>query len=147
MIVERDRDTCQCCAISKSTKLSAEQIQGLRNMEEAAIMVNPFIYLFSKEDIEKADQDDPELGKKMRKIKIDNKAIGFTGYVATVSQPLLEVHHKAYIYGYLPWEYPDSWLETLCELCHHKKHFGDDHSPFDKRKIYKVLKSFPVLHR
>jgi len=33
----------------------------------------------------------------------------------------LHIHHKEYIAGKDPWEYLDSDLETLCELCHAKE--------------------------
>lgn len=35
----------------------------------------------------------------------------------------LQVHHKYYIDGAMPWEYPDEALITLCELCHEKEEF------------------------
>ena len=31
----------------------------------------------------------------------------------------LQVHHRRYLYGKMPWEVPDHWLETLCESCHY----------------------------
>lgn len=34
----------------------------------------------------------------------------------------LHVHHKKYIYGKLPWEYPPSNFETLCVRCHKGQH-------------------------
>lgn len=30
----------------------------------------------------------------------------------------LHVHHRSYLRGKKPWEYPDEFLETLCETCH-----------------------------
>lgn len=30
----------------------------------------------------------------------------------------LQVHHKKYVRGRKPWEYPDEQLETLCWRCH-----------------------------
>jgi len=35
----------------------------------------------------------------------------------------LQVHHKYYISGKMPWEYPDEALITVCELCHEKEEF------------------------
>lgn len=35
---------------------------------------------------------------------------------------VLQVHHKNYIKGRLPWEYPLSECETLCRGCHSSKH-------------------------
>ena len=34
----------------------------------------------------------------------------------------LNVHHHVYHIGYLPWEYKDNELITLCEKCHSKLH-------------------------
>lgn len=34
----------------------------------------------------------------------------------------LNVHHRWYIYGRQPWQYPDRCLVTLCEKCHHHVH-------------------------
>lgn len=35
----------------------------------------------------------------------------------------LNVHHRWYIYGRMPWQYPDRCLITLCEKCHRHVHF------------------------
>lgn len=35
---------------------------------------------------------------------------------------ILNVHHRWYIYGRKPWQYPDRSLITLCEDCHHHIH-------------------------
>ena len=34
----------------------------------------------------------------------------------------LNVHHRWYIWGRRPWQYPDRCLVTLCESCHHHVH-------------------------
>lgn len=34
----------------------------------------------------------------------------------------LHAHHKAYIRGRRPWEYPQDMLECLCDPCHTKAH-------------------------
>lgn len=34
----------------------------------------------------------------------------------------LAVHHKEYIYGNSPWDYPGHLLITLCENCHQSEH-------------------------
>ncbi len=34
----------------------------------------------------------------------------------------LNIHHKYYVQGREPWEYPNEALITLCEDCHHKRH-------------------------
>lgn len=35
----------------------------------------------------------------------------------------LAIHHLYYVYNYEPWDYPDSALVTVCELCHEKYEF------------------------
>jgi 5-methylcytosine-specific restriction endonuclease McrA len=34
----------------------------------------------------------------------------------------LSVHHKIYIEGKMPWEVPDKYLVSLCDICHTKAH-------------------------
>lgn len=34
----------------------------------------------------------------------------------------LNVHHRWYVYGRQPWQYPDRCLVTLCERCHQHVH-------------------------
>lgn len=34
----------------------------------------------------------------------------------------LQVHHKKYLSGKLPWEYPPNLCETLCKGCHAQEH-------------------------
>ena len=38
------------------------------------------------------------------------------------SKTNLHVHHKYYVSNRLPWEYPDTALITLCNICHSKEH-------------------------
>jgi 5-methylcytosine-specific restriction endonuclease McrA len=42
----------------------------------------------------------------------------------------LEIHHKYYLEGKLPWEYANSCYQTLCRKCHRKKHKGKAISSF-----------------
>jgi len=35
----------------------------------------------------------------------------------------LQVHHKAYLSGADPWQYPDYFLITLCEVCHSEEEY------------------------
>lgn len=35
---------------------------------------------------------------------------------------ILQVHHKKYLFGKLPWEYPLELCETLCKKCHAEEH-------------------------
>lgn len=60
------------------------------------------------------------------------------------SKTKLHVHHKKYIVGKMPWEVPNSYLQTLCETCHDKAHEGRNISSFfvsDKAKKKKVKKA------
>lgn len=38
------------------------------------------------------------------------------------SGAILQVHHKEYIHGRCPWEYPPNLCETLCKKCHAIEH-------------------------
>lgn len=38
------------------------------------------------------------------------------------SRLVLQVHHKYYVRGQLPWDYPDEALATLCLACHRTRH-------------------------
>ena len=38
----------------------------------------------------------------------------------------LNVHHRYYITGRMPWEYPDWSLITLCNECHKERHDMDE---------------------
>lgn len=44
----------------------------------------------------------------------------------------LQVHHKKYIKGKMPWEVPNNYLITLCSNCHTKEHEGKHISTFTK---------------
>ena len=50
----------------------------------------------------------------------------------------LNVHHCYYEYGKKPWEYPDSSLLTLCEVCH-----ADESTTLNETKK-EVLKSLSI---
>jgi 5-methylcytosine-specific restriction endonuclease McrA len=45
----------------------------------------------------------------------------------------LQVHHKRYIKNKMPWEVPNSYLTTLCRLCHLKEHENRSISSFTKK--------------
>lgn len=46
----------------------------------------------------------------------------------------LTVHHKYYIDGHDPWDYPDRCYITLCWTCHQKEHEGKNISEFIRFK-------------
>lgn len=39
-----------------------------------------------------------------------------------INRSLLDVHHKTYLPGRLPWQYDNSYLITLCRNCHDREH-------------------------
>jgi hypothetical protein len=39
---------------------------------------------------------------------------------------MLSVHHKRYVKGRMPWEYPDEELAVLCQSCHEDMHRAAD---------------------
>jgi hypothetical protein len=54
-------------------------------------------------------------------IELDNMACVNCGRMAE-SGITLQVHHKQYINGKAPWEYPPESCETLCKGCHAAEH-------------------------
>ena len=58
---------------------------------------------------------DPRWQKKRLKILERDE---FTCQECADSESTLHVHHRYYIRGAEPWEYPDEALQTLCEHCH-----------------------------
>lgn len=42
----------------------------------------------------------------------------FTCKICGDAESTLHIHHRNYINGREPWEYPDDYLVTLCEKCH-----------------------------
>ena len=74
---------------------------------------------------------DPRWQKRRLEImQRDNFTCQMCGNGLTSGVPL-NVHHYVYHKGYLPWEYPDKELITLCRDCHHKLH---EHKPNTTRK-------------
>lgn len=65
---------------------------------------------------------DPRWQKKRLEIyNRDNWTCQMCGNGLTDGVPL-NIHHRVYHKGYLPWEYKDSDLLTICEKCHAKLH-------------------------
>lgn len=58
------------------------------------------------------------------------------------SDKTLNVHHKDYIKGRLPWNYPLNNFETLCYLCHQKEHAQEqyiDIASQEQRVIWRLV--------
>lgn len=45
----------------------------------------------------------------------------FTCTACSSDSKTLHVHHKYYLKGYEPWDYPDHVYQTMCEDCHQKE--------------------------
>jgi len=58
----------------------------------------------------------------------------------------LNVHHKYYVYGCLPWEYEDKALVSLCQDCHFNIHKISDIVCFSNNEKTTVMKYTPC-HR
>jgi len=62
------------------------------------------------------------------------------GEVKTEKEKIhLEVHHKLYIIGKLPWEYEKEELITVCNPCHKKIHENEEISISNQSKTTKLL--------
>lgn len=48
-----------------------------------------------------------------------------------MSRKNLNVHHKRYVKNHMAWEYPDTYLVTLCGDCHKKEH-NSSPTPIDE---------------
>lgn len=69
-------------------------------------------------------------------IRLDGGACTVCGRTK-IDGVILQVHHKKYIQGHKPWEYPAELCETLCQGCHASEHgvippkFGWEHIGYD----------------
>lgn len=126
-IVNNQKEKCQDCGAVVYRDETQEEWQKRLVSIEVEVLANPFIYLLDK------DTTDPELYEKM---KIRNNPIRSKQFVKVLPPVILEVHHTYYIKGALPWEYPESSLQTLCSDCHHNKHFDADGNKLTRVKVY-----------
>ena len=60
----------------------------------------------------------------------------------------MQVHHIKYLDGKDPWEYPPSYLVTLCRQCHRKIHGLDpEKKPYsDSISIQKIMSRMEVIN-
>lgn len=56
------------------------------------------------------------------------------------SNCILEVHHKKYHKDLMAWEYPDKYLETLCDKCHYAVHANTPAGDFWNNMPLKIKK-------
>jgi len=80
---------------------------------------------------------DPRWQKKRLQIFNRDK---FTCKLCGDTETTLHVHHKEYISGNDPWDYPNKLLVTICEHCH-KEISTDEFKdvPYNEIKIYKSV--------
>jgi hypothetical protein len=55
-----------------------------------------------------------------------NKFVHPDSEYGRISKRSLHVHHLKRIRNHMPWEYPDGYLVTLCDICHRSIHNGDN---------------------
>jgi len=68
----------------------------------------------------------------------DPEPVEDDGYQEDIDPPekvALEVHHKYYEWGNDPWDYPDSALITLCQMCH------DTETVYQKDSTQRLIKA------
>ena len=68
--------------------------------------------------------------KRLEVMQADN----FTCQACFRKDKTMNVHHKRYVHGVMPWEYDTRDLITLCDDCH-KKH----HNTEDKIKYFTII--------
>ena len=150
-ILTMDDCTCSQCRVSKYIKLSEEEYQGNYDAARELLRDDPFTYLYAKSD------EDEQLAREYQEHLTNKDVMDMFGilrlnneplvphFKLTDPDPLIEVFHKEFVSGTLPWEYPHDWFESLCLACHRKKHFEDVSPPkvykdFDKAELIVVDK-------
>lgn len=146
-ILTMDDWTCSMCGAMKYIKLTEKEYQAKYEAEVELNKDDPYIYLDvkSEEDEQLArEYQDHLTNKDVSEIfgifRLNNEPL-VSRYKLTDPDPQIEVYHKAFVYGALPWDYPHDWLESLCYACHCKKHFEDDFPP----KVYQSFKKLEIL--
>lgn len=106
----RDKETCTKCSLSQYKEMSNEEFVKVL----ASSGYNKYYDLYEGKFVDepneftlKKNTDYPSKFKYDEKVK-------------------LEIHHKYYIWGKLPWEYNCNALTTLCDSCHEKEHFENN---------------------
>lgn len=132
-IVLRDNYSCKDCGTSLFIpKTDVEYEADLKDSER-----NATVWLFSNGTPEMVSVDHPDVTKHQRKMSI-NLARGMVSKEkVNKPEPKFEVHHLWYISGALPWKYPPEWLVTLCDKCHHDRHFDTNGKAKPPMVVYK----------
>lgn len=103
-IISRDKKTCIVCGKEQSEKFEKQYYRKPNEEEIAENLKEITVDFFG----------DGTYVRKMKKARI----VG----VPTNNPVILHVHHKHYVFGYLPWEYEKEILMTVCHNCRVKIH-------------------------
>lgn len=130
-IIMRDQHTCTKCSISRYKKLPPEQY--VAELEEWSNRKK--YYNLNSDTL----QDDS--GEADDFVIFNNKAKPSDEWYDK-SVPL-EVHHKYYIRGNLPWHYDENALTTLCADCHEEVHRLKRVTVYKDQKLYEKVALIP----
>lgn len=121
-ILERDKFTCLGCG----TKVDHVDDNGLmwRKGTDQDQHLSELIHLLP--------DDHPEYDKWVLKTKPP---------FPIAIRVSLQAHHQYYVWNTLPWNYPDSCLQTLCDSCHTSVHLNQP------TPLYKDLTLMETLHK
>jgi hypothetical protein len=73
-----------------------------------------------------------------QRVRLEKQAaVGWRCEICGDGSTMLSVHHKRYVKGRAPWEYPTHELAVLCQPCHEEKHHEQD-------AFFKLLAAMPV---
>jgi hypothetical protein len=103
-VIERDNHSCTMCKKKQSKKVGN---QYYRELSEAEV-------LETKKHITFDLTGDGGFNVEMTTAQIISEP--------TDTPIILHVHHRHYVFGYTPWEYPLSAMTTLCHECHFELH-------------------------
>ena len=51
------------------------------------------------------------------------------------SDRVIQAHHLCYREGFKPWDYPQSWVITLCKICHSAEHKKNSINSFFTKEV------------
>jgi 5-methylcytosine-specific restriction endonuclease McrA len=85
---------------------------------------------------------DPRWQKKRLQIL---KRDGFKCMSCLSKIKMLSVHHKYYITGFDPWDYPNKSLITLCQDCHNVAKSIDFKTLWKRRLKLRIIRSFAKI--
>ena len=119
LIIQRDSDKCSSCHNKTTEYLLGNHIWWFEYIKNIKQPNDKFW--------EKLDYYEKLLGDKFVGISATDDDYEYVPeemdtVVVVDKQYYLQVHHKHYVEGKLPWEYPNEYLITLCNWCHFELH-------------------------